>query len=456
MSEHHDKRLKLNNGAASDMTETKENEVLTSWVDVSADSHFPIQNLPWGVFVLDGKTHCGTAIGDYALSLTVLAEAGLFDAAQHLDGGKCFKGQQTLNAFMALGHAAWKETRDLLTQWLRKGGDGSVRDNTELRQKALVLRSKVQMVLPAQIGDYTDFYASKYHATNVGIMFRGKDNALQPNWVHLPVGYHGRSSSVVVSGTPVRRPWGQTVADKSNPDPKHTKCRLMDFELEMGCFIGGKGNALGEPIHIDKAHEYVFGLVLLNDWSARDIQGWEYVPLGPFTGKNLATTISPWIISALALEPFKAPREEQDPKPLPYLNDKDKTQYSIDLSVGVQGEGMAKPDIVATSNAQHLYWTFRQMIVHHSVTGCNMRPGDLIGSGTISGPKPGEFGSMLELSWKGAREVKMSDGTTRKFLKDNDIVYLNGVAKGDGYQIGFGECIGKVLPALDKPVAPEE
>jgi fumarylacetoacetase len=286
-------------------------------------------------------------------------------------------------------------------------------------------------------------------------MFRGPDNALQPNWLHLPVGYHGRSSTIVVDGTPVRRPKGQLQADATDPKKGSVfgACRLMDFELEMGAFVGIP-NEMGESVDITKADEHIFGLVLLNDWSARDIQKWEYVPLGPFTAKNFATTISPWIVTLDALEPFKAPTsavEQKDPEPLPYLRDPDYHSYDINLEVYIKGEGMEKDALVTRSNFKNLYWNVRQQLVHHTVTGCNMRPGDLLGSGTISGPTPESYGSMLELSWKGSKTIDIGGGNTRKFLQDNDEVLMTGFCQGDGYRVGFGDCNGKILPAKAFP-----
>jgi fumarylacetoacetase len=305
---------------------------------------------------------------------------------------------------------------------------------------------KVTMVRPAVIGDYTDFYSSRDHATNVGTMFRGKENALMPNWLHLPVGYHGRASSVVVSGTPIRRPKGQTKADDA-PAPSHTPCRLLDFELEMAFFVG-PGNELGEPITMDKAEDHIFGVVVMNDWSARDIQKWEYVPLGPFGAKNFGTTISPWVVTMEALEPFRCQGEAQtEPPALPYLQQPGPQGYDIELEVGIQSKDAEEPFTVCKSNLKNLYWSMAQQLVHHSVTGCNMQPGDLLGSGTISGPTRDTFGSMLEISWRGTTPVDMPDGTQRKFILDGDTVTMRGVCQGDGYKIGFGPCDGTILPA---------
>jgi len=320
----------------------------------------------------------------------------------------------------------------------------TLRDNTELRERALIPMEKVTMHLPARIGDYTDFYSSRDHATNVGTMFRGKENALMPNWLHLPVGYHGRSSSVVVSGTPVRRPCGQTRAADDKP-PSFGPCKLMDFELEMAFFVG-PANALGQPVTAAEAHEHIFGFVIMNDWSARDIQKWEYVPLGPFTAKNFATSISPWVVMVDALKPFAVDNVVQDdPVPLPYLHHTEKFRFDVALEVAIETE--TTKGTVCRSNLKHMYWSGVQQLAHHSVTGCNLQPGDLMGSGTISGPTEDSFGSMLELCWRGTKEVDIGNGEVRKFLKDGDNVIMSGFAQGDGYRVGFGEVSGKVVKA---------
>ena len=294
------------------------------------------------------------------------------------------------------------------------------------------------------LGDYTDFYSSLEHATNVGIMFRGESNPLLPNWKHLPVGYHGRASSIVVSGTPVRRPMGQTKPDEA---PIFGPCKQLDFELEVAFFVGGKGNELGSPIPMDRAHEHIFGLVLMNDWSARDIQKWEYVPLGPFLAKNFATTISPWIVPLEALDFFRVQSVVQDPTPLPYLQHKDPFNFDIDLEVQLTTKEGSQ-NVICKSNLKYMYWTMKQQLVHHSITGCNMRPGDLMASGTVSGPTPGSYGSMLELAWKGTKPIKLGNGSQRTFIEDGDEVTLRGRAMKDGHSVGFGSCSGVVLPAL--------
>ena len=416
----------------------------TSFVDVAPDSHFPIQNLPYGVFSRrsDRRPRCGVAIGNVVLDLAVLEEVGVLDTA--------YFGQSSLNAFMAAGRPVWTAVRERL-QHLLDAHIPDLRDNAGLCGQAFVPMAEVTMHLPARIGDYTDFYASKHHATNVGVMFRGKEAALQPNWLHLPVGYHGRASSIVVSGTPIRRPWGQTNDSNAAP-PVFAPSREMDFEMEIGFFIG-TGNALGDPIPIDRAHEHIFGVVLVNDWSARDIQRWEYRPLGPFLSKNLATTISPWIVTLDALGPFRVPALDQDPRPLPYLQRRDDWLFDIHLEARLQSETMHSPATISRSNSRHIYWTISQQVAHHTVTGCNLQPGDLLASGTISGPSPDSYGSLLELAWRGAHPITLPDGSTRAFLADGDTVLLTGHCQGDGYRVGFGECVGTLMPAnLDSEI----
>ena len=413
---------------------------LQSFVDVPTGSDFPIHNLPYGIFrpSAGARPRIGVAIGNEVLDLSVLADRGLLS-------GTAFR-KPTLNAFMALGRPAWREARQTLTRLLRRD-EPTLRDDSGLRDAAFHSMALVEMLLPAAIGDYTDFYSSREHATNVGTMFRGPDNALQENWLHLPVGYHGRSSSVVVSGTDVRRPKGQTKADDAE-SPIYGPSRLMDFELEMGFFVG-PGNALGEPIPIDEAPEHIFGMVLVNDWSARDIQKWEYVPLGPFLGKNFGTSISPWVVTMEALEPFRcAGPAQDDPEPLDYLKNPGDCAYDIPLEVLLQTEQVDAPETIATSNFKYMYWSICQQLAHHTVNGCNAQPGDLLGSGTISGPDKHERGSMLELSWRGTETVELSNGETRKFLADGDTVIMRGRCEADGVRIGFGEVSGKLLAAV--------
>jgi len=414
-----------------------------SFIDISADSDFSLQNLPYGIFsTADNPRHrIGVAIGDQILDLS--AVKGLFNGPV-LSANQDVFDKDVLNDYMELGIGAWREARARLQELLSNTCD-DLKENTELRAKAFVAQKDATMYLPANIGDYTDFYSSIHHATNVGIMFRGKDNALMPNWKHLPVGYHGRASSVVVSGTPVKRPCGQMRPDESQP-PTFGACRLLDIELEMAFLVGGPGNAQGEPIPIEKAQDRIFGMVLMNDWSARDIQKWEYVPLGPFLGKSFGTSISPWVVTMDALAPFVCANMEQDPKPLPYLQHEENYNFDIKLEVALKVDGQ-DPKTITRSNFKHMYWTMKQQLTHHAVNGCNIRAGDLMASGTISGATEDSFGSMLELSWKGTKTVDLGNGVVRKFLADGDEVIISGYCDGNGFRVGFGQCTGKVLPA---------
>ncbi len=429
---------------------------MRSFLDVSPESHFSIHNLPYGVFSRpdqDGP-RVGVALGDRVVDLAVLQRRGLFDAVPEVGEADAF-AQPALNAFMALGRPVWQAVRARLQALLRADGDPALRTDAALRAEALVPQADVTMHLPAAIGDYTDFYSSRQHATNVGIMFRGPENALMPNWLHLPVGYHGRASSVVVSGTEVVRPSGQAKADDAEA-PTYGPSRLLDIELELGFFVG-PGNALGTPIPIGDAAEHVFGLVLVNDWSARDLQKWEYVPLGPFLGKNFATSVSPWVVPMEALAPFRVegePQAGENPEPLPYLRQDEPRALDLTLDVLLQTAAMREagqpPHRVARSNAKHLYWSFEQQLAHHTVNGCNARPGDLLASGTISGETPDSYGSFLELTWRGTRPLALPSGETRTFLQDGDRVILTGWASGrdeDGpYRVGLGEVEGTVVP----------
>uniref|UniRef100_A0A668RTP0 Fumarylacetoacetase n=1 Tax=Oreochromis aureus TaxID=47969 RepID=A0A668RTP0_OREAU len=344
---------------------------------------------------------------------------------------------------MALGYEAWREARRTV-QMLLSANESTLRDDMSLRSRSNTSMPFMNCLF--FIGDYTDFYSSRDHANNVGIMFRGKENALMPNWLRLPVGYHGRASSVVVSGTPIRRPSGQMRPDQTKP-PVFGPSKKLDIELEMAFFVGG-GNPLGEPIPIQKAHEHIFGMVLMNDWSARDIQAWEYVPLGPFLGKNFGTTISPWVVPMEALLPFAEPNPIQDPEPLPYLQHNDAYTFNINLFVSLKGKGMAEAVNICRSNFKYMYWTMKQQLTHHTVNGCNVKPGDLLASGTISGPDPESFGSMLELSWNGSKNIDLGGEETRTFLNDGDEVTISGYCEGDGYRVGFGTCQGTILAAL--------
>lgn len=421
------------------------NNKVKSFIEVNSNSDFPIQNLPYGIFytTFHQTRRAGTAIGDYILDLDAAEKNGLFENKTFT--GKNIFNSGSLNLFMSLGKNVWNEVRNAITDILDENNP-VLRDNEILRSECLIPQKNSTMCMPAEIGDYTDFYSSKDHATNVGIMFRGKENALMPNWLHLPVAYHGRASSVVLSGTDIIRPKGQTKADDAET-PSFGPSRLLDFELEMGFFIG-TGNELGKPIAIENAEDHIFGMVLVNDWSARDIQKWEYVPLGPFLAKNFATSISPWIVTMEALEPFKTKSEEQNPEPLPYLKRVKENSYDINLDIILKTEGSEKEEILSESNFKYMYWDMCQQLAHHTVTGCNMRPGDLLASGTISGPAKGTYGSLLEITWRGSEPVKLSNGDELKFLRDGDELIIRGYCKKEGLRIGFGEVTGKILPSV--------
>ena len=426
------------------MTHSTTDPALSSFLDVDAQHPFPIQNLPYGVFTPPDTTvpRVGVAIGDHVLDLALLNEKGHFDALS-LHSARPF-AQPTLNEFMGLGAEAWAAVRERVQTLLRADTE-ALRDDASLRERALHARSGVTLHLPVDVGDYTDFYSSKQHATNVGTMFRGAENALKDNWVHLPVGYHGRASSILPSGHDVRRPCGQTRPHDDEP-PVFGPTQLLDFELETG-FLVGAGNELGTPIPIEEAEEHIFGMVLVNDWSARDIQGWEYDPLVPFLGKSFATTLSPWVVPMAALEPFRTAGPAQEPAPLDYLQAEGDAAYDIALEVDLQTPAMSDPHTICRSNTRHLYWSMRQQLAHHTINGCNVRPGDLMASGTISGPTEESYGSMLELSWRGERPLSLPGDETRSFLEDGDRVLLRGYAQGEGYRVGFGTAAGTVLPA---------
>ncbi|WP_192995220.1 MULTISPECIES: fumarylacetoacetase [Psychrobacter] len=420
---------------------------LTSFIEVAADSDFSIHNLPYGIFS-DTKTQAeadnrraGVAIGEYVLDLSVLESAGLLDLA----GGPYFN-QPTLNAFIDSGRDNWQKARATV-QTLLSDADGTLRDDTELQKKALFKQADVTMHLPVHVPGFTDFYSSKEHATNVGTMFRDPNNALLPNWTEMPVGYNGRASTVVVSGTDIVRPSGQL---KPNADerPIFSPCKRLDFELETA-FVVGKGNQLGQPIAVDEAFEHIFGMVLLNDWSARDIQKWEYVPLGPFNAKTFASEVSPWIVTMEALAPFKTSCPTQEPKPLAYLNETaTDTSFDINLSVELLPENAESATVVCETNFKYMYWSMAQQLTHHTITGCKVEVGDMMGSGTISGPTPDAYGSMLEIAWNATKPVTLAGGETRSFIEDGDTVIMKGYSEKDGVRVGFGEVRGKVLPAL--------
>lgn len=415
---------------------------MESWIHIPENSDFPPENIPFGVFSTpNNPTHrIGTAIGDQILDIKFLAEHGYF--GNDVD----YLLQPIMNDFMSLGKSARVFVRTTL-QDLITGQNPSLKNNPEHVKQALVSQKDAQMHLPARIGDYTDFYSSIHHATNVGIIFRGKDNALQPNWLHLPVGYHGRASSVLISGSDIVRPKGQLCNDHNKAPPVFDSSKLFDFELETAFFVG-KGNNLGEPVDINNCDDNIFGMVVMNDWSARDIQKWEYVPLGPFLGKNMGTVISPWIVTPEALKPFTVPNMQMQKEILPYLKHEDDFNFDIKLTVDILPEDFEQEVRICNSNFKYLYWTMKQQLAHHTVNGCNSQPGDLYGSGTISGPTDQEYGSMLELSWRGTREIDLGNGHTRKFLKDNDTIIMRARCEKEGQvSIGFGEARSKLLPA---------
>ncbi|MHB9839940.1 fumarylacetoacetase [Paraburkholderia terrae] len=418
-----------------------------SWVESANEPScdFPIQNLPFGIFSdgLNATRRAGVAIGDCIVDLAALESAGLLTVASSGAGDSVFV-RDALNDFIALGRDAWRSVRIQLSKLLSRD-HATLRDDAELRNRALIRQSDATLYLPVQIPGYTDFYSSKEHAANVGSMFRDPKNALLPNWLEIPIGYNGRASSVVVSGTPVRRPNGQLkLPDQERP--VFGACRKLDIELETG-FIVGRGNALGESIKCGEAEDHIFGMVLLNDWSARDIQQWEYVPLGPFNSKGFATTISPWIVTLDALEPFRVAQPAQDPQPLGYLRHAGEHAFDISLEVLLKPHGAKEATTIARTNFRHMYWTMAQQLAHHTVSGCNTRVGDLMGSGTISGPTDDSFGSLLELTWNGKNPLQLKDGGTRGFIEDGDQLTLAGWCQGDGYRVGFGTCVGEILPA---------
>ncbi len=414
---------------------------LRSFIEVAPESHFPLQNLPYGIFrPHDDKARAGVAIGDLVLDLAVLEEDGYFRA---LDFGErpVFAGD-SLNPFLALGRPAWRKTREIL-QHLLAAETGGLRDDQALRKRAFHPQKDVTMQLPARIGGYTDFYSSYHHAFNVGTMFRGPENALMPNWKWLPIAYHGRASSIVPSGAEVRRPHGQ-IKPPDADTPSYSASRALDFELETAFFIGPP-NKLGEPVPIAQAVDHIFGLVLMNDWSARDIQTWEYQPLGPFLAKNFCTSISPWVVTLEALEPFRQPLPAQDPAPLDYLRAPNDFTFDIRLEARLQTEKMSAAQTITRSNFQNLYWSIAQQLAHHTVGGCNLQPGDLLASGTISGPEEDARGCMLELTWRGANPLQLPGGETRKWLEDGDRLTISGWCEGDGYRVGFGEVTGRIV-----------
>ncbi len=417
------------------------NPNLKSWIEVKPDSDFSIQNIPFGIYSDDKVEHNAcTAVGEYVMDLEALHELDYFC---HLNLPVNIFAQKFLNDFIALGKETTRAVREILSELLNNDNK-KLQDNAEDRKKIFKLQSKVQMLLPIHIGDYTDFYSSIDHATNIGKMIRDPENALMPNWKHIPVGYHGRASSIAVSGHSFHRPKGQTKPADATV-PVFGTCKLLDFELETA-FVIGKATKMGDSVSTANADDYIFGMTLFNDWSARDIQTWEYIPLGPFLAKNFASTLSPWIVTLDALEPFRVEGYKQDPKVLPYLEYNGNRNIDINLEVLIQPE-KTEATKVCQSNYKFMYWTMEQQLAHHTVNGCNLNVGDIMGSGTISGPEKHQFGSMMELSWKGTMPIKLNDGSERKFINDNDTVIMRGWCQRNNVRVGFGECIAKVLPA---------
>lgn len=415
-----------------------------SWIPVPKDSDFPIQNIPFGVFKKQNNQVCiGTRIGDVAIDLGLLQKLNYF---QNIPLNKDVFQKKILNDFLKLKKPVWRQVRDRIAEIF----DDKHHSDFNHEKEVLHPVGDIEMMMPIKIGDYTDFYSSRQHAYNVGCMFRDPKNALLPNWLHMPVAYHGRASSIVLSDTDVCRPMGQQLMENSST-PTFGPTKLLDFELEMA-FITGQGNELGEQIKTSEAENYIFGMCLFNDWSARDIQKWEYVPLGPFLGKNFASSISPWIVTLDALEPFRVNGEKQDPTTLPYLRFEGQKNIDIELEVQISSDNFA-PHSLTKSNYKHMYWNMAQQLAHHTINGCNVNAGDVMASGTISGSKPETYGSMLELTWKGTKPIKMPDGTERKFINDHDTVHMKAYAKGKNYKIGFGEVRTKILPAKNQSIA---
>lgn len=412
---------------------------LKSWIQVNESSDFPIQNIPFGVIRFKDKTTSAvTRIGDTIINLKAMAERGYFkDIDQNLP---LILSKSTLNDFIALGKSKTNAVREKISELFRIE---TPEFSDSLKKEILFNGADAEMIMPVSVGDYTDFYSSIEHATNVGKMFRDPENALLPNWLHIPVGYHGRSSSIVISGTDIKRPYGQIVP-KGETAPIFVPSRTMDFELETA-FVIGKETKLGETISTDRADEYIFGMVLFNDLSARDIQKWEYVPLGPFLAKNFGSVISPWIVTLEALQPFAVEGPEQKTEVLDYLKFSGKKNYDIHLDVYLQPEN-GEENLISKSNYKYMYWNMNQQLAHHTSNGCNVRVGDMCASGTISGPTPDSFGSMLELSWSGTKTLDLKNDVKRKFIEDNDTIIIRGYCKNNGIRIGFGESKTKILP----------
>jgi fumarylacetoacetase len=415
---------------------------MKSWVESAnrAGCDFPLQNLPYGVFSRDDEpARCATAIGDQVLDLAALDAAGLIDA-----GGNF--ARPALNDFMALGPERWAAIRARLTALLASDGEPALQEDAALRERALLPMAAAKLHLPIKVSGYTDFYAGKNHAFNVGSLFRGAVNALPPNWFSMPIAYNGRASTVVVSGTPIHRPLGQ-IKPAGEELPVFSPCRRLDIELEIGAVVGVP-SVMGQPLTVAQADKMIFGYVLLNDWSARDIQIWEYQPLGPFQAKAFATSISPWIVTKAALEPFRAATPLRERPLLPYLHEPGPMLYDIELEVLVQPEQAEAPTSISRTNYNVMYYSSPQLLAHHAIGGCKMETGDLLGSGTISGLTKDSLGSLLEMTAGGKDPITLATGETRTFIEDGDTYTLTGWAQGDGYRIGFGECVGKILPAV--------
>ncbi len=411
-----------------------------SWIQIEASSDFSIYNIPFGVFELkNGKARCASAIGDLIIDLHEMQLLGFFD---HLDLPDDVFNQRYLNPFIQLGKKITNRVRNRLIDLLDENNT-ALRQKKEWHQRVFIPMDEVTMLMPLDVPNYTDFYSSMYHAENVGKMFRDPDHALLPNWKHLPVAYHGRASSIIVSGVNIHRPKGQI--KPSDAGPVFGESKKLDIEIEMA-FVTNRNTAMGEAIPVEKAQEHIFGLMVFNDWSARDIQKWEYVPLGPFLGKNFASSVSPWIVTLEALEPFKVPLSPQQPAVLPYLEEKERFSYDIHLDAFIEHEKFNAFKITST-NYKYMYWTMAQQLAHHTVNGCNIEVGDLYASGTISGPEPDAYGSLLELSWGGKHDIDMPDGSKRTFLEDGDTVIIKGYSEHKGIRVGFGEVRTSILPA---------
>ena len=411
------------------------NPNLKTWLEVSENSDFPIQNIPFGMATISNSNVAVTRIGDYVINLSDLYTNGCFE---NILLSNCFN-KQNLNEFLKYNKKVWRLVRDVISTLFVD------ERNRDLVKSSIHKISDVKMIMPVSVGDYTDFYSSRQHAYNVGCMFRDPDNALLPNWLHIPVGYHGRASSIVLSGTDIHRPKGQQLP-LGEESPVFGPCKLLDFELEMA-FITGQGKPMGQNISVDEAEDFIFGMVIFNDWSARDIQKWEYVPLGPFLAKNFASSISPWIVTLDALDPFRCAGENQEPEVLPYLKYEGNKNIDINLEVQISSDKFS-PFTVSKSNYKYMYWNMNQQLAHHSVNGCNINAGDMMASGTISGNDESAYGSMLELSWKGTKPIQMPDGSERKFINDGDSVIMKAYSQNEDVRIGFGEVNTKVQPSI--------